>query len=113
MISFMILISLVVNRGIANAQTVGQHIQAANNYSGIIIGNINIMLTVPHDGNLIVNGWPNRTDEGGNPLRDVYTLDFALAVSNKFTQLYQQKFNTKNQVSPFIVFNNLHRLYHS
>jgi hypothetical protein len=111
MILFLRVVCLAIISGITGAQTVtvGQVISSPNNYSTLIVGNINLVLTVPHSGSIIVKGWPIRVDELGNIFRDTNTETLTMAVVKKLNQLFQQKFNTTKQILPFVVISNLHR----
>jgi hypothetical protein len=84
-----------------------QKISSPNGYSGINIGSINILLTVPHDGYLMPDGWPNRTDKLGNIRRDSFTMNFTQAVSDELSALFLNR--TQIAYRPFVAYSNIHR----
>ncbi|RMZ94851.1 pglyrp1 isoform X3 [Brachionus plicatilis] len=71
-------------------------------YTEFEIGNLNILISVPHGGNLFPDQIPDRTEDGlGNFKGDYNTRPFGEELSTQLHGLFGQK--------PFMVYNNLHR----
>jgi hypothetical protein len=103
MLAIFLVLSISTSLGTASVVT----ISSSNGYSSVDLGTINIILTVPHDGTVKPAGWPDRTDELGNILRDVSTRNFTQVVSDELAMLFLNK--TKYAYRPFVVYNNIHR----
>ena len=79
------------------------------NYTQLEIGNLNILLSVPHDGYLRPDEISNRTTDAlGNLLNDMNTRKIAQIIRDELMIL----FLVKNGVNarPYVIYNNLHRL---
>lgn len=74
------------------------------NYTGISTGNINILIIVPHDGNILPDDIPDRND-GSMPI-DTNTRRLADGIRAELERLF---FNKGINAQPFIIYNNLHR----
>ena len=84
-------------------------IYGSNGYTTFMQGNINIMLSVPHDGWLKPTSIPNRTcDPLGNLMRDTNTKNFTLVLVQELSSLLSAQYGFA--ATPFVVFNNLHRV---
>jgi hypothetical protein len=68
------------------------------------LGNINILLSVPHDGYMSPSSIPNRT--AYSPI-DYNTRVFAQLVRNELSVLFSK--HPTYVAKPFVVYNNLHR----
>lgn len=78
------------------------------NYTELEIGNLNILLSVPHDGLLRPNEIPNReNDLNGNLKNDKNTRKFTKYLRNDLEILFLNKYGVK--LVPFVLYNNLHR----
>ena len=78
------------------------------NYTQLEIGNLNILLSVPHDGYLRPEEINNRTTDAlGNLLNDMNTRKIAQIIRDELMIL----FLVKNGVNarPYVIYNNLHR----
>lgn len=68
------------------------------------MGDLNILLSVPHDGMLEPSTITTRITDSSNNLKNDYnTRKFAYFMRDEFKALFQNK-------SPFLVINNLHRI---
>ena len=77
-----------------------------SNYTEFHSGNVNIMLSVPHDGQLRPATITNRTaDSSNNLLGDYNTRKLGLLIRSRLSQLL-----TGANRMPFMIFNNLHRI---
>ena len=74
-------------------------------YTQLELGNINILISVPHDGYLRPGDVKNRTES--NIVIDYNTRKFADVLREELTILFKNK--RAIQAQPFIVYNNLHR----
>jgi hypothetical protein len=83
-------------------------IKGTNDFTDIELGNINILISIPHDGSLIPNYITNRTYDIYNKMnRDWYTKLVADGIRDELSNLF--RLNLGIEVSPFIVSNHLHR----
>lgn len=76
------------------------------------LGNINILISVPHDGQLKPESIQDRSkksirEKGLLILNDTNTRQFSKIMKKELSTLFSV--NTKIKVSPFVIFNNLHR----
>lgn len=83
----------------------GQSIFGTNEYIEFEPGNINILLTVPHNGFLEPSHLPNRTEP--SPV-DWNTRLFAQELRNELSNLFTRQFGYN--AKPFVLYNNLRRL---
>lgn len=95
-----ILLVTVVLIGLASSQS----IFGTNQYIELEPGNINILLTVPHNGHLSPENLPNRTQE--SPV-DSNTRKIAEVFRDELSSILSPKLGYT--VKPFIVYNNLRR----
>ena len=77
-------------------------------YTELELGNINILLSVPHDGALRPVDIPDRSDPLGNVLRDSNTRNFAQVLRDELSSLLSSQYGYN--VKLFVVYNNLHRI---
>lgn len=78
------------------------------NYTELEIGNLNILLSVPHDGSLRPNEIPNRDkDLNGNLKNDKNTRKFTKKLKNELEILFSNQYGV--EFAPFAIYNNLHR----
>ena len=85
----------------------GQTIFGFNNYTRLTMGNINIILSAPHEGYSRPDEIPDRTsDKLGNVLSDLRTSLIAEIVSEELTHLFSQ---IGIKATPFLIVNYLHR----
>ena len=73
------------------------------NYTEFTFGNVNLLISIPHDGNLKPTTIADR-DTAGN---DVYARNFSQVVVNELTRLFSLKYG--QPLSPFTIYNNLDR----
>ena len=67
----------------------GQYKYGFENYTRLSIGNINIILSAPHDGELRPSNIPDRSsDRNGNIVSDSRTSLIAQLVSEELTKLF-------------------------
>ena len=77
-------------------------------YTELEIGNINILLSVPHDGYMRPNEIQNReSDQNGNLKSDKNTKKFANYLKEEIKFLFLT--NRGIKANPFVINNNLHR----
>lgn len=67
-----------------------------------IVGDIPIIISVPHGGNVRPEGVPDRGCPNVTSVRDMYTMELARAIEKEFVETYQKR--------PFIVINHLARI---
>lgn len=78
-------------------------------YTEIDLGNLNILISVPHDGPLKPPGIQDREkDQNGNFKNDLNTRKIAKILRDELTALFLN--HTRTQAMPFVIYNNLHRL---
>jgi hypothetical protein len=75
------------------------------NYTQLEIGNINLLLSIPHNGNLKPTSIKDRT--GTDIVIDYNTRPFGEVLKNELNVLLSAKFG--RPVKIFVVINNLHR----
>ena len=86
----------------------GQFSFSFNNYTKFISGNVNIILSAPHEGPLRPDDIPDRTyDKLGNIVSDGRTSLIAEMTRDELTKLFAA--NGLPNVRPFLIMNNLHR----
>lgn len=74
-----------------------------NNYTVFYSGNVNILISIPHDGPLLPSDITNRTsDSAGNLVTDYNTRKLGLFLRDELAKLLGK--------TPFAVVNNLHRI---
>ncbi len=83
------------------------HLFGYKGYTEFEFGNINVLLSVPHDGALRPADIPDRTDPYGNILRDSNTRNFAQVVRDELASLLSNYYGYN--VKLFVIYNNLHR----
>ncbi len=72
------------------------------------IGNLNILISVPHDGPLKPEDIHDREkDSNGNYKNDSNTRKVARVLSEELTRLFS--IDKESLISPFVIYNNLHR----
>lgn len=76
------------------------------------LGNVNILISVPHDGQLKPESIQDRSkksirEKGLLILNDTNTRQFSQIMKKELSTLFSV--NKKIKVSPFVIFNNLHR----
>ena len=77
-------------------------------YTEMEIGNLNILISVPHDGNLKPNTISDRlSDQNGNFKNDQNTRTYAKILKEELVSLFLLKKNL--DAAPFVIYNNLHR----
>jgi hypothetical protein len=85
-------------------------INGYKNYTQLEVGNLNILLSVPHDGYLRPDDINNRTNDAlGNLLNDLNTRKIAQIIRDELMIL----FLVRNGINarPYIIYNNLHRYF--
>jgi hypothetical protein len=75
------------------------------NYTEFELGNINILITVSHDGWMEPSSIKDRTEP--SPI-DENTRNFARVLRDELTSLFSAQYGYS--VRPFVIYNNLHRL---
>lgn len=85
----------------AKCQTI---LNGHKNYTTIMLGNINILISAPHGGDLRPNDIENRSE---TTLGDYNTFQLATEIKNNLANLFGS--NSSKNYLPFLVFNNLHR----
>jgi hypothetical protein len=92
-------------------ELLSQHVilNGFKNYTGMHMGNLNILISAPHGGNIVnISTIENRTNDAiGNLRDDLNTKEIAFVLRDQLIALFSQKNFT--EVKPFIVFNNLRR----
>jgi hypothetical protein len=84
------------------------HLLGHKGYTEFEFGNVNILLSVPHDGSLRPADIPDRVvDPSGNILRDSNTRHFAQVVRDELVNLLSNYYGYN--VKLFVIYNNLHR----
>lgn len=74
----------------------------------MVVGNMNILISAPHDGPLKPDDIHDREkDSNGNYKNDTNTRKIAHVLSEELTRLFSAE--RKTPLSPFVVYNNLHR----
>ena len=86
---------------LAYTQTV---LKGLKNYTGITLGNINILISAPHGGILSPSDIGNRTE---GTLGDTNTLQLATELRDQLARLFMSK--NADHYLPFLVYNNLYR----
>ena len=76
------------------------------------LGNVNILISVPHDGFLKPESVHDRSnksirEKGLFILNDTNTRPFSKIIKRELSTLFSSNKNVK--VKPFVIFNNLHR----
>ena len=83
-------------------------INGYKNYTQLEVGNINLLISVPHDGYLKPENINNRTNDSlGNLLNDLNTRKIAQTIRDELMIL----FLVRNGINarPYVIYNNLHR----
>lgn len=70
-------------------------------------GNINIIISSPHDGYLKPDSIPDRTPQDGTSTIDFNTRIVTQSLANELSKLFSLK--TGSTKKPFVLYNNLHR----
>ncbi|CAF0795964.1 unnamed protein product [Brachionus calyciflorus] len=79
------------------------------NYTELELGDVNILISVPHDGYLRPTDIPNReNDRNGNLKSDKSTRKFANFLQEELKNLFLKYRGIK--ANPFVIINNLHRI---
>lgn len=73
-----------------------------NEWTETIVGDIPLIISVPHGGNVRPEGVPDRGCPNVTSVRDMYTMELARAIEKEFVETYQKR--------PFIVINHLARI---
>ena len=83
-------------------------INGYKNYTQLEMGNINILISIPHDGSLKPADIPDRdSDALGNLKSDLNTRKFGQVVRDELMILFLTRVGMN--VRPFVIYNNLHR----
>ncbi len=82
-------------------QIQSQIIYGSNNYNEYHIGNLPIIISVPHGGNLTPAGIPDRTCNNAVTVTDMNTIELAQQIDSAFV--------IATGCHPHIIYNNLHR----
>ena len=86
------------------AQSSGTIIYGYKNYTVLEVGNINHLLSIPHDGNLKPSNIRDRTVD---TVIDYNTQNFGKAIRDELIYLFKTKKNI--DARPYVVYTNLHR----
>ena len=81
-----------------------QELRGYKDYTGIFLGNFNIIITAPHGGLLQPNDIQTRTEKA---LGDTNTFNFAIEFRNQLSSIFKSNGFTNNV--PYLVYNKLHR----
>ena len=88
----------------------GNIVYGFKRYTEFHLGNINILISVPHDGSSKpIDIHDRQTDNQGNFKNDFNTRNVAISIKNELSDLFLSKKDFK--ALPFVVMNNLHRLF--
>ncbi len=88
------------------SQSAGTVIYGTKNYTVLEVGNINLLLSIPHDGNLKPTNIKDRTVD---TVIDYNTQNFGKAVRDELIYLFK---TVKNMdARPYVVYTNLHRFF--
>ncbi len=79
-------------------------LKGLKNFTGIYLGNLNLIITAPHGGLLKPDNIQSRTE--GN-LGDTNTLQLSIELKNELASIF--KANGYQNNKPFLVYNELHR----
>lgn len=79
----------------------GDVIYDNSKFNEVIVGNIPLVLSIPHGGTLNPSGIPNRSCPGITTVRDSYTIELGRAIQKEFKDTYN--------VIPYIVINHVSR----
>jgi hypothetical protein len=90
------------------AQSSGTLIYGYKNYTVLEVGNINLLLSIPHDGNLKPSNIRDRTVD---TVIDYNTQNFGKAIRDELIYLFKTKKNV--DARPYVVYTNLHRYIHA
>jgi N-formylglutamate amidohydrolase len=100
-ISFIIPSMNVINKEFKQVIKYGQ-----NNYTEFLTGNMNLLISVPHDGSEMPDSITSRkSDKSNNLKRDLNTEKIAIEVRNHLKTLFKRE-----RKIPFMIVNKLHRL---
>jgi hypothetical protein len=89
-----------------------QVVYGFKNYTEMVLGDLNILISVPHDGLLRPAAISNRTEDSiGNLISDFNTRKFANVLRSELVSLFANNKTANSQGGhyPFIIYNNLHR----
>jgi hypothetical protein len=91
-----------------NSTNKNRVIYGYKNYTEIELGNVNILISVPHNGVLRPQDIQNRdSDQFGNIKADSNTKRLGIGLKNELENLFYER---RNKIAvPFIIMNNLHR----
>ncbi len=89
----------------SHAQTVGTIINGYKNYTQLEVGNINLFISIPHDGTLKPSNIRDRTVD---TVIDYNTQNFGKALRSELISLFKTKKGM--DVRPYVLYTNLHRL---
>ncbi|RNA38969.1 pglyrp1 isoform X3 [Brachionus plicatilis] len=93
----------------SNDPSLSNVVYGFKNYTELELGNLNILLSVPHDGSLRPPEIPNReNDLNGNLKNDKNTRRFTKSLKNELEILFFTHQDIK--LIPFVLYNNLHRI---
>lgn len=76
-------------------------------YTELELGNVNLLISVPHDGSLRPVEIPDRVDPYGNIRRDSNTRNFTQILKDELSTLFSSFYGYNIQM--FVIYNNLHR----
>jgi hypothetical protein len=101
---FSVILALQISS--STSQSAGTLIYGYKNYTVLEVGNINLLLSIPHDGNLKPTNIRDRTVD---TVIDYNTQNFGKAVRDELIYLFK---TVKNMdARPFVVYTNLHRFF--
>ena len=104
--SVLVLVAIIVSYEHIAAQNV---LNGYKNYTQLSLGNINIILSAPHGGNLTPVNIANRTEDAlGNLVDDMNSKEIAKVIRRELNSLFQRA-NVSNSM-PFMIENKLRRL---
>ena len=84
------------------------YVNGYKNYTQLEMGNINILISIPHDGSLKPADIPDReTDALGNLKSDLNTRKIGQVIRDELMILFLTRVGMN--VRPFVIYNNLHR----
>ncbi len=96
-----IIILFIPCTGISQEPAPYNKVMGSNNYVEFVEGNMPLVISIPHDGNLIPDDIPDRNCAMCAGHRDVFTMEIGLSVRE---HIYE-----KTGYYPYLVINHLHR----
>lgn len=80
----------------------GQVLFGKENWTEVLVGDMPLVISVPHGGNVRPDGIPDRTCPDITTVRDLNTIELALAISDEFKETYGKR--------PYVIINHLSRV---